>query len=637
MLPLLVLVPLMPLLGAAILTVMSGHHPPRRVVAVIGTGTVALSALVTLGIAGRFIASPPPGGAYGVTLWNWITAGDFSVSICFRLDALSLIWILIITGVGALIHLYSTAFMAGENDWNYARFFAYMNFFVGMMLILVLADNLLLLYLGWEGVGLCSYLLIGFWYQDPKNDLAARKAFIVTRIGDTALLVGIFLLFDNLGTLHIQTLMARAAEQWAPGSHYAVLAALLLLGGAVGKSAQLPLQIWLPDAMAGPTPVSALIHAATMVTAGVYLIVRTHVLYQLAPAVMLVVAVIGALTLVMAAFSALVQRDIKRVLAYSTISQIGYMILAAGVGAWSAAVFHFMMHAFFKALLFLGAGVVIARLDDEHDMFKMGGLRREMPFTFWTFLLGANALAALPLISAGFYSKDTIIWDAWSSAQGGVWLWAAALLGAFLTGVYTFRMVFVTFFGDPQPLVRQLAPLPRTGLCQRIPLAILAVLSVIGGLLGLPQWMGGFRPLADFLGQVVPPVQRGVTAVGEGGMAVVSALAALAGLGLAYFLILRRRALLERLAHTPAGAALSRFWFQGWGGDRLSHQLFVRPFLWLARINRNDGIDWVPMQLGRIHMAASTLLRSTQTGQLRWYAFAMAAGLVLILTGVVVL
>jgi NADH-quinone oxidoreductase subunit L len=311
---------------------------------------------------------------------------------------------LVVAFVSFLIHLYSAEFMS--TDEGYSRYFAYMNLFVASMLMLVLADNLLFLYLGWEGVGLCSYLLIGFWYRDPANGLAARKAFVVTRVGDTAMAIGLFVLFTNLGTLEIQPLMQQAVAHWPVGSALPIAAASPLLGGALGKSAQLPLQTWLPDAMAGPTPVSALIHAATMVTAGVYLIARTHVLYDLAPPVHTAVAVIGGLTLLLAGFSALNQTDLKRILAYSTISQIGYMFLALGVGAWSAAIFHFMTHAFFKALLFLSAGVVVQRLGEEHDIFKMGGLRERLPLAFWTFLIGSISLAALPLIDAGFYSKD---------------------------------------------------------------------------------------------------------------------------------------------------------------------------------------------------------------------------------------
>ena len=294
------------------------------------------------------------------------------------------------------------------------------------------------MYLGWEMVGICSYLLIGFWYKEAVNAKAAIKAFVTTRVGDTAMAMGLFLLFHNLGTLHIQDLMQRAPLMWPVGSTVAVMAAALLLGGAVGKSAQIPLQTWLPDAMAGPTPVSALIHAATMVTAGVYLIARTHVIFTLAPVVQSAVAVIGVLTLLVAGFCALVQSDIKRVLAYSTISQIGYMFLALGVGAWSAAMFHFLTHAFFKSLLFLGAGAVILSAHHEQNMFKLGGLRHELPLVFWTFLAGAACLSALPLVTAGFYSKDVILWHVWSSPKGGALLWLGGMVGAFVTAVYSF-------------------------------------------------------------------------------------------------------------------------------------------------------------------------------------------------------
>ena len=411
------LIPALPFAGFIILAVI-GARIPRPVAAAIGAGSVGISALVALGIATLpSCTAPPQGHVYTQLLWGWISVGGFKPDIALTIDALSLIMVLVITGVGFMIHLYSTESMAGEKE-GYSRFFAYMNLFVGSMLTLVLADNLLLLYLGWEGVGLCSYLLIGFWYKDPANGRAAMKAFIVTRVGDASMAIGLFILYHNLGTLQIHEVLVRAAQQWPAGSTLAIAAAALLLGGAVGKSAQLPLQTWLPDAMAGPTPVSALIHAATMVTAGVYLIARTHVLFTIAPQVQLAVAVIGAATLLLAGISALTQWDIKRALAYSTMSQIGYMFLALGVGAWSAAIFHFMVHAFFKALLFLSAGVVIDALHHERDMFKMGGLRLQLPLAFWCFLIGAASLSALPLITAGFYSKDLILWETWTSASG---------------------------------------------------------------------------------------------------------------------------------------------------------------------------------------------------------------------------
>ena len=446
------------------------------------------------------MVSPPAGHHFHQVLWTWFDTGGLRPQVAFYLDAMTVIFILVITVVGFLIHLYSTEFM--EHDEGFTRFFMYMNLFVASMLVLVLADNLLLLYLGWEGVGMCSYFLIAFWQKDTQNVYCGRKAFIVTRIGDTAMIVGLFLLFTHYHTLEIQPLMHAIAATPA-GAAVVVAAAWLLLGGAVGKSAQLPLQTWLPDAMAGPTPVSALIHAATMVTAGVYLIARTYALYMLAPDVRLAVAIIGTVTLLYAGFSALTQNDIKRSLAYSTVSQIGYMFLALGVAGWDAGIFHFMTHAFFKALLFLGAGVIIEALADEHDIFKMGGLRRELPVVFWTFLIGAASLAALPLVTAGYYSKDLIISTSLGSFDGSAWLWAGALAGALLTGIYSFRLVFVVFFGEQKtPVTRR----PRWRM--QTPLVVLAVLSVIGGFVWLPEWMGGWDPFAR-LPRDRPAAERG--------------------------------------------------------------------------------------------------------------------------------
>src|SRR5438093_92135 len=393
MLDLVWLIPALPLAGFLLLALF-GPRLSRRAVALGGAGVVLASAVVSWLVAFSFLTSPAPGASYTQNLWTWMDVAGFQPRMALYLDPLSLVMMLVVTSVGFLIHWYSTEFMAG--DEGYSRFFAYMNLFVASMIVLLLGDNLVLLYLGWEGVGLCSYLLIGFWYTDPANGRAARKAFYVTRVGDTAMSLGLFMLFTQLGTLQIQELMHRAQGQWAAGSGLATAAGLLLLGGAVGKSAQLPLQVWLPDAMAGPTPTSALIHAATMVTAGVYLIARTHVLYALSPEAQRAVAVVRIATLLLAAFSALAQRDMKRVLAYSTISQIGYMFLALGLGAWSAALFHFMTHAFFKALLFLGAGAVIHVLHHEQDLNRMGGLRKMLHSLFYVFAIGTAALSALP-------------------------------------------------------------------------------------------------------------------------------------------------------------------------------------------------------------------------------------------------
>ena len=536
--------------------------------------------------------------------------------------------ILIVTVVGFFIHLYSTEYM--NDDEGYSRFFAYMNLFVGSMLILVLADNLLLLYLGWEGVGLCSYLLIGFWYTNPANGRAARKAFIVTRIGDTAMALGLFLLFTNLGTLNIQELMTLAPKQWPVGSGTAVLAAALLLGGALGKSAQLPLQVWLPDAMAGPTPVSALIHAATMVTAGVYLIARTHVLFELAPVVQSAVALIGAATLLIAGFSALAQRDIKRVLAYSTISQLGYMFLALGVGAWSAAVFHLMTHAFFKALLFLGAGVVIFAQHHEQDMFKMGGLKDKLPVTFWTFLIGSASLSALPLVTAGFYSKDLILWKAWSSGSGGAVLWAAGLFGAFITSIYTFRMVFLTFFGESKTAVTR-----TPGARILAPLIILAVLSVVGGFLNPPETLGGKPWFSDFLQKVLNE-NKPETAGYEGMLQYIASLVSIAGIFIAWLFFVGRPPYVELIGRGRVFEAVRRFWLAGWDFDALYNCLFVRPFAWFARINRHDFVDSGYTGVAAFNRMLSTLLSKTQTGNIRWYAMGMVVGAVVFL-GIILL
>jgi NADH-quinone oxidoreductase subunit L len=668
MFDLVALIPALPLAG--FLALVLGPRLPRAAVTAVGVGSVGAALLVAFTVAWAFFASPPPDHVYVQTLWQWMDVGGLVVPASFHLDPLSLVFVLVVTGVGFLIHVYSTEYMAG--DEGYRRFFAYMNLFVASMLVLVLAGNLLLLYLGWEGVGLCSYLLIGFWYKDPANARAAIKAFVVTRVGDAALAVGLLLIFVSLGTLDIQEAARQAPVQWAAGSTLAVAAAALLLGGAVGKSAQLPLQTWLPDAMAGPTPVSALIHAATMVTAGVYLIARTQVLFELAPAVMALVAVIGAVTLLLAGASALVQTDLKRVLAYSTISQIGYMFLALGVGAWGAGIFHFMTHAFFKSLLFLGAGAVILALHEEHDMRRMGGLRRRMPGTFWVFLIGGASLAAVPLVTAGFYSKDLILARAWAAPWGGGWLWAAGLAGAFITSVYTFRMVFLVFFGKPGK-----EPARRTGLAMGLPLAILAALSVVGGFVEVPASLGGRPFFTDFLATSFSPgadapmtrvplaacppvpseqhtggqaasgtpvgevtgtqdvVEEGGGPLSEGSLQILAAAVSLAGILIAYLLFMPGRAWTQRLAARGAGAIVHRWWLAGWGFDAIYAALFVRPLVWVARVNRADFIDAFYTMIARISRALNQGLALTQNGQVRWYAMGVALGAVLILAIVV--
>ena len=622
MVELLWLIPACPLVGFAALILLGSRLAPRGT-AIIGVGSVAISALLASAIAVNFIGSPPPNHFYRQTLWIWMQIDQFKPELAFYLDALSMTMAVVITIVGFLILLYSSEYMAGEEGYN--RFFAYMDLFVGLMLTLVLADNLLLLYLGWEGVGICSYLLIGFWYKDAANGRAAVKAFVVTRFGDTAMAVGVFLLFTSLGTLQIQEVMQKAVQEWPVGSVMAVAAAALLLGGALGKSAQLPLQVWLPDAMAGPTPVSALIHAATMVTAGVYLIARTNVLFILAPPVQHAVAVIGVLTLLLAGFSALTQTDIKRVLAYSTISQIGYMFLALGVGAWWAAIFHFVTHAFFKSLLFLSAGVAIVALHHEQNIFKMGGLRTQMPVVFWTFVVGAASLAAVPLVTSGFYSKDAILWLAWSSERGGVWLWAGGLLGALLTGIYSFRVVFLAFMGEAKGQVTY-----RPTILVYIPLITLSVFSVVAGFVELPRTMGDLRLFSRFMETALPSgpeAHYGITA--ELVVQVGVAAASLIGIYVSYLLFLRRADLAARLVSWPPAAILSHWWFVGWGFDWIYGKLFVQPFLWLARVDRDDVIDLFYHGIALVNRVLHELLSSTQTGNVRGYAVGIAIGAVI--------
>jgi len=614
-------IPFLPLLGFVVLA-LAGRRLSRRAVAWIGAGSVGLAAVVALATAASFIASPPPSDAAVQALPSWFEVAGLSASFSLRLDPLATVMMLVVTGVGFLILLYSTEFMADDADFS--RFFAYLDLFVGAMLVLVLASDLVLLLLGWEGVGLCSYLLIGFWYRDPANGRAARKAFVVTRIGDAALLVGMLLLFTHLGTLDIQELMTRAPAAWPVGSGTAVIAASLLLAGALGKSAQLPLQTWLPDAMAGPTPVSALIHAATMVTAGVYLIARTHTLFELAPPVLAAVGIIGALTLILAGFAAIAQRDIKRVLAYSTISQLGYMFVALGVGAWSAAIFHLMTHAFFKAALFLGAGAVILACQHEHDLYRLGGLRKRMPVTFWTFVASAAALAGVPLVTAGFYSKDLILADAWQ--HGAYWLWGAAWIGVVLTGIYTTRLVLLAFFGDVG-----IEPDRRPGARIAVPLIVLGVLSVIGGLVELPASLGGLHALSGFLAPSFagpPPVAQAAAEPPVGTELVLEGLAALASLGgiaLAWLWFSPSRHS-QRTPRLPA--RVRELWASGFGFDRVYELAITRPFTALGIRNRNDVVDGLVRGVVALVRFGHREASATQTGRLRGYAAGVVVGAV---------
>jgi NADH-quinone oxidoreductase subunit L len=634
MLELLWLIPGLPLTGALLLLLAGGL--PMRLVAAIGVGSVGAAALIA-GLVGIDWITPgaEPSGHRQV-LWTWMDVEGFTPVVALYLDSISLVMVLVITGVGFFIHLYSSDYMRSENPPDYQRFFAYMNLFVAAMLLLVLADDLLVLFVGWEGVGLCSYLLIGFWYQSTANGAAARKAFIVNRIGDTAFLIGLLLLFVHLGTLNIQDLMVRASVHWRTGDALAIAAAALLLGGAVGKSAQIPLQIWLPDAMAGPTPVSALLHAATMVTAGMYAIARTQVLFHLAPPVQTAVATIGAATLLLAALSALAQRDIKRVLAFSTISQIGYMFLALGVGAASAALFHFMTHAFFKALLFLAAGVVVLSLHHEQDLFKMGGLRRDLPLVFWSMLIGAGSLAGVPLITAGSFSKDRILWEVWSSPIGGPWLWGAGLVGVGLTALYSFRLIFLAFFGE-----RRTVPVPKRGAALGLPLIVLAVLSIGAGWIGWPELAG-------------PVHEEPGSARQEFLMEAIVGAVALTGIALAYLLFVYRPRVVESLIATEPVQEVRTVLERG-PFNLIYDRLVVRPFIWTARSTRTDPFDRAYERLiaqpfvrfaernqqdvvNRFYDAFARIsewmhegLHQLQTGSVRWYAAVLAGGSIVLI------
>ena len=612
---LLFLVFLAPFLGFVTLT-FAHRRLSDNAAGAIGIGAIGVSALTTLAVGIEFCLHPPAGGVFTQPLWQWLDVGGFAPSFALRLDGLSLTMLGVITGVGFFIHVFAAWYMREYGDC--ARFFSYMNLFVASMLFLVLGDNLLFLFFGWEGVGLCSYLLIGFWYQDAANGAAARKAFIVTRVGDALMAIGFFWLYRDLGTLDIQQAVLLAREQLVPGGPEITAITLLLLGGAVGKSAQLPLQTWLPDAMAGPTPVSALIHAATMVTAGVYLIARTHGLFELAPYSLEAVGVIGAATLLLASCAALVQSDIKRILAYSTMSQIGYMFLALGGAAWSASIFHLMTHAFFKALLFLTSGAVILACHHEQDIFKMGGLRKQLPLEYACFLVGGLALSAFPFITAGYYSKDEILWEAYAGGHSGLFL--AGLVGAFLTPIYIFRLIFTVFHGEARMHAHR-----GRGVTYWLPLAVLAVFSTfVGGMIHPP------------LASVLPAATEHAAREAKLSVGILSSAVALCGIAVACGLFLGQRRLVAWLAGSLPGRLLARWWVQDWGFDWLYDRLLVRPFEWFARVNIRDGIDLAILAIPAALRALNGALVRTETGRIRWYAASMAAGAVLVVAMVFV-
>lgn len=604
-----------PLIGFLLLSFSRGRFS-ENLSALIGVGSVGLSAATAAYVIWQFNVAPPEGGAYSQLLWQWMSVDGFAPNFTLYVDGLSVTMLGVVTGVGFLIHLFASWYMRGEA--GYSRFFSYTNLFIASMLFLVLGDNLLFIYFGWEGVGLCSYLLIGFYYSNRNNGNAALKAFIVTRIGDVFMAIGLFILFVQLGTLNVQELLVLAPQKFQAGDTWMVLATLMLLGGAVGKSAQLPLQTWLADAMAGPTPVSALIHAATMVTAGVYLIARTNGLFLLAPDVLHLVGVVGGVTLVLAGFAALVQTDIKRILAYSTMSQIGYMFLALGVGAWDAAIFHLMTHAFFKALLFLASGAVIVACHHEQNIFKMGGLWKKLPLAYASFVVGGAALAALPILTVGFYSKDEILWEAFASGNSG--LLYAGLVGAFMTSLYTFRLIFIAFHGEAKTEAHA-----GHGISHWLPLGVLIVLSTFVG-----AWI--HPPLAG----VLPESAGHAGGEAKHSLEIASGAIAIAGILLSALLFLGKRRLVSAVANSSIGRVLSAWWFAAWGFDWIYDKLFVKPYLLISHILRKDPVDRSIGLIPRLARGGHVAMSKTETGQLRWYTASIAVGAVLVLGAVVV-
>jgi NADH-quinone oxidoreductase subunit L len=593
------LIPALPLASAGIL--FAWRRIPDGLVALLGVGSIAIAAILWATLALGY-----NGEAHTELAWVWFNVAGFAPRIAFRLDGLSLAMVGVISGVGSMIHAFAAWYMRG--DAGYRSFFAYMNLFVAAMLLLVLGDNLLALYFGWEGVGLCSYFLIGFWSHDPANGYAARKAFITTRVGDTFLALGLFLLYREVGTLDIQNAVAQAHEAFAPNSHTVNLICLLILGGAAGKSAQVPLHTWLPDAMAGPTPVSALIHAATMVTAGVYLIARLHGLYELAPSALEVVGWVGAIGLLLAGVTALFQRDIKRILAYSTMSQIAYMFMALGAGAWGAAIFHLMSHAFFKALLFLASGAVILAMHHEQDIFKMGGLRKQLPLAFWSFMVGGAALAAVPVITAGFWSKEAILSGAWASGHQ-LW-WTMGTICAYLTGLYTFRLIFIVFFGEGHHHAEN-----DPAWLKRVPLAVLIVLST-----GLSYFL--WPHLRHAFEGVLPEKPEEVSQVLE----IVASLAGLSGIFTAWLLYGRRP------VHDPGPlSGFKALAFRGFDFDALYDALFVNVFMGAARENKGDVGDTIFVGIAGVIERLHEAVVPMQNGRMRWYMLAMAGGLLFVI------
>ncbi len=633
------LIPALPLAGFLV-NGLAGRRLPKGTVGLVACTAVGAAFLVALVVFRDLLGLPPDARVIEQVPFTWIAAGPFRADFGLLLDPLSATMTLVVTGIGFFIHVYSTAYM--EHEEGFGRYFAYLNLFTFAMLVLVLANNYLLMFVGWEGVGLCSYLLIGYWYEKVSAANAGKKAFIVNRIGDVGFALGVMLVFTLFGSLAYTEVFPKAAAALTHGT--ATLIAALLFVGAVGKSAQVPLYVWLPDAMEGPTPVSALIHAATMVTAGVYMVARSSPIYVLAPEVMAAVALVGALTAIFAATIGLVQTDIKRVLAYSTVSQLGYMFLGAGVGAFGAAIFHLVTHAFFKALLFLGSGSVIHAMGGEQDVRKMGGLKASLPVTYWTFVAGTLAIAGFPPF-AGFFSKDEILLRAFEAGGLGRAVWAVGLVAAGLTAFYMFRLLFLTFHGQPRMDEETRHHLHESPSPMALPLVVLAVGSALAGLLGVPHALGGRDLIGSFLAPVLASAPEAAghaaaeAAAGEAAMAVeyvlmlLSVAVAVVGLLVAFRLYLLDLTAAGRLAGRFQGLyrlLLNKYWV-----DELYDAVAIRPFVrgsnWLWQWVDAGVIDGAVNGVGYTLVGGGAALRLVQSGQAQSYAFYTLVGALIVI------
>lgn len=613
------LVPLFPLIGFVI-NGLFRNYLPKNLSGIFGCGSVLVSFIFSV----LLFIDVKNGATFNQKLFDFISVGDLSIPFAFQVDQLSSIFLLIITGVGFLIHLYSTAYMHEEKSEHFARYFAYLNLFVFSMLLLVMGSNFVIMFIGWEGVGLCSYLLIGYWFKNDSYNNAAKKAFIMNRIGDLGFLIAIFWMIMTFGSVNFSEVFAKAGNMPVGAAALTGITLLLFLG-ATGKSAQIPLYTWLPDAMAGPTPVSALIHAATMVTAGIYMIARSNVMYTLAPLSQTVVAIVGLLTAILAATIALKQNDIKKVLAYSTVSQLGYMFIGLGVGAYTGAVFHVMTHAFFKALLFLGAGSVIHAMHHEQDIRNMGGLKKHLPITHATFLIGCIAIAGIPPLS-GFFSKDEILAAAWSVNKV---YWIIGALGAFMTAWYMFRLYSTTFRGKFRGTAEQENHLHESPAAITIPLIILAVLSIAGGWVGIPEVL---VPNAHKLEHFLAPVfarsyelkeVHHITHSTELMLMAVS----VAGALLAAIIAWARYSRNPDMEATGLGKVLENKWYV----DELYDTIIVKPLFGFGKfLNKQiekNVIDWIVNGSGRLVQYGSRQMRWMQSGQVGSYVLLMVLGM----------